>query len=67
MLRYVQYGWPSEAEELTYNIVILMLQYCIPIIFLIYTYIRISIVVWGRGRFHQRNTPPCSKGKRKVI
>lgn len=66
--RYVcEENWPEPSYMYYYSIALLVLQFVIPFVVLIFTYTRIAFAVWGK-------TPPRStindqrmaKSKRKV-
>lgn len=68
--RYVcQEHWDSEKEKFYYTIVLMFLQYGVPFFVLVYTYTRITIVVWGKktpGEAENARDQRMAKKKRKV-
>ncbi|XP_062701682.1 RYamide receptor-like [Aedes albopictus] len=61
--------WPSKEQESYYTTTLLMTQFVIPLLVLIYTYTRIAIVVWGKrppGEAENSRDQRMAKSKRKV-
>jgi len=61
--------WSSENVRHFYNVALLVLQYCIPFAVLLFTYISIGIVVWGKrtpGEAENTRDVRMAKSKRKV-
>nr|XP_029710436.1 RYamide receptor-like [Aedes albopictus] len=62
--------WPSKEQESYYTTTLLMTQFVIPLLVLIYTYTRIAIVVWGKrppGEAENSRDQRMAKSKRKMI
>ncbi|CAL8118310.1 unnamed protein product [Orchesella dallaii] len=51
-----EYAWESEIKEMIYDIALITLQFLIPVVVLIYTYTRISIVVCRNRAVRHRMT-----------
>ncbi|KAL0281366.1 UNVERIFIED_CONTAM: hypothetical protein PYX00_002372 [Menopon gallinae] len=68
--RYVCHEqWPKKEYNFIYSVVLMTLQYAIPFFVLVYTYVRIAIVVWGKkppGEAENTRDQRLAKGKRKV-
>lgn len=61
--------WPSKEQESYYTTTLLITQFVIPLLVLIYTYTRIAIVVWGKrppGEAENSRDQRMAKSKRKV-
>ncbi|CAI6369172.1 unnamed protein product [Macrosiphum euphorbiae] len=61
--------WPSENVRHYYNVALLVLQYCIPFAVLLFTYVNIGVVVWGKrtpGEAQNSRDVRMAKSKRKV-
>ncbi|ODN04109.1 Neuropeptide Y receptor [Orchesella cincta] len=64
-----EYAWESEMKEMIYDLSLITLQFLIPVIVLIYTYTRISIVVCRNRAVRHRmsqGTSPKQKSLRTV-
>ncbi|XP_055618723.1 RYamide receptor-like isoform X2 [Toxorhynchites rutilus septentrionalis] len=62
--------WPSKEQESYYSTTLLMTQFVIPLLVLIYTYTRIAIVVWGKrppGEAENSRDQRMARSKRKMI
>ncbi|XP_055586842.1 RYamide receptor-like [Uranotaenia lowii] len=62
--------WPSAEQEGYYTTTLLITQFVIPLLVLIYTYTRIAIVVWGKrppGEAENSRDQRMAKSKRKMI
>lgn len=62
--------WPSENVRHYYNVALLVLQYCIPFAVLLFTYVNIGVVVWGKrtpGEAQNSRDVRMAKSKRKMI
>lgn len=62
--------WSSENVRHYYNVALLVLQYCIPFAVLLFTYVNIGVVVWGKrtpGEAQNSRDVRMAKSKRKVI
>ncbi|KAL1379345.1 hypothetical protein pipiens_014965 [Culex pipiens pipiens] len=65
-----QESWPSQVQEGYYSTTLLMTQFVIPLLVLIYTYTRIAIVVWGKrppGEAENSRDQRMAKSKRKAL
>ncbi|XP_025195454.1 RYamide receptor isoform X2 [Melanaphis sacchari] len=63
-------NWSSEKVRHYYNVALLVLQYCIPFIVLLFTYVNIGVVVWGKrtpGEAQNSRDVRMAKSKRKMI
>lgn len=61
--------WESNEEELLYSIILLVLQYAVPFVALVFTYTWIAIVVWGKrtpGEAEDLRDTRMASRKRKV-
>ncbi|XP_034943887.1 RYamide receptor [Chelonus insularis] len=69
--RYIcQEQWPSAHQRYYYSIALLVLQYLVPLIVLIFTYSSIAIKVWGKrppGEAENIRDQRMAKSKRKMI
>ena len=62
--------WPNPVFQYYYNMILMVLQYCVPFTVLIFTYSSIAIVVWGKqppGEAQNMRDERMAKSKRKVI
>ncbi|VVC34878.1 Zinc finger C2H2-type,Neuropeptide Y receptor family,G protein-coupled receptor, rhodopsin-like,GPCR [Cinara cedri] len=62
--------WPNQNVYHVYNVAMLVLQYCIPFAVLLFTYISIGVVVWGKrtpGEAQNSRDVRMAKSKRKMI
>lgn len=68
--RYVcQEAWTVDAHRFYYTMVLMILQYAVPFLVLVYTYARIAVVVWGKktpGEAENTRDQRMAKSKRKV-
>uniref|UniRef100_A0A2S2NKP8 Neuropeptide Y receptor n=1 Tax=Schizaphis graminum TaxID=13262 RepID=A0A2S2NKP8_SCHGA len=63
-------NWSSENVRHYYNVALLVLQYCIPFAVLLFTYVNIGVVVWGKrtpGEAQNSRDVRMAKSKRKMI
>lgn len=61
--------WPSAEQRYVYSMILMVLQYAFPCGVLIYTYLRIGIVVWGKrppGEAEGGRDARMAASKRKV-
>ncbi|XP_044584679.1 RYamide receptor-like isoform X2 [Cotesia glomerata] len=69
--RYVcQEIWPSDHQQYYYSIALLILQYFVPLVVLMFTYTSIGIRVWGKrppGEAENVRDQRMARSKRKVI
>lgn len=70
LFRYVcQEDWPSPHYNNYYTFALLVLQFVIPLLVLIFTYSRIAIAVWGKrppGEAQNSRDQRMARSKRKV-
>ncbi|XP_076243026.1 RYamide receptor [Calliopsis andreniformis] len=62
--------WPSENRKYSYSIALLVLQYVIPIMVLVFTYTSIAIMVWGKrppGEAENVRDQRIARSKRKMV
>ncbi|XP_066581791.1 RYamide receptor isoform X2 [Prorops nasuta] len=62
--------WPSEEHKYYYTISLLVLQYLVPLMVLMFTYISIAIVVWGKrppGEAENTRDQRMARSKRKMV
>ncbi|XP_060077765.1 RYamide receptor-like [Ylistrum balloti] len=62
--------WPDDYVRGIYGICIMMLQYFIPLIIMVFTYIHIGIIIWIKrtpGEAHSRRDQRLASSKRKTI
>lgn len=68
--RYVcQEAWPTDLYNHYYTFALLVLQFVIPLLVLIFTYSRIAIAVWGKrppGEAENSRDQRMARSKRKV-
>lgn len=68
--RYVcEEYWPTPLYNYYYTIALLVLQFVIPLLVLIFTYTRIAFAVWGKkppGEAENSRDQRMAKSKRKV-
>lgn len=69
--RYVcEEDWPEPEYNYYYSIALLVLQFVIPLVVLVFTYTRIAFAVWGKkppGEAENSRDQRMAKSKRKVI
>ncbi|XP_031829059.1 RYamide receptor isoform X3 [Nomia melanderi] len=62
--------WPSAENRYYYSIALLILQYVIPIMVLMFTYTSIAVVVWGKrppGEAENVRDQRMARSKRKMV
>ncbi|XP_050437185.1 RYamide receptor-like [Adelges cooleyi] len=62
--------WTNQNFKHFYNLALMVLQYCIPFAVLLFTYISIGVVVWGKrtpGEAQNSRDARMAKSKRKMI
>ncbi|XP_076671412.1 RYamide receptor isoform X2 [Andrena cerasifolii] len=62
--------WPSMENRYYYSIALLVLQYVIPIMVLVFTYTSIAVMVWGRrtpGEAENVRDQRMARSKRKMV
>ncbi|XP_076647991.1 RYamide receptor isoform X2 [Halictus rubicundus] len=62
--------WPSTENRYYYSIALLVLQYVIPIVVLVFTYASIAVVVWGKrppGEAENVRDKRMARSKRKMV
>jgi 7 transmembrane receptor (rhodopsin family) len=62
--------WDSERDKSMYTNILFLLQYCFPLLVLLFTYGRIGIEIWGKrtpGEAHRNRDLRFARSKRKVI
>lgn len=68
--RYVcEEHWPLQVYNYYYTIALLVLQFVIPLLVLVFTYTRIAFAVWGKkppGEAENSRDQRMAKSKRKV-
>lgn len=61
--------WPEPEYNYYYSIALLVLQFVIPLVVLVFTYTRIAFAVWGKkppGEAENLRDQRMAKSKRKV-
>ncbi|CAL7940739.1 unnamed protein product [Xylocopa violacea] len=62
--------WPSMEKKYYYSIALLVLQYVIPIMVLVFTYTSIAVMVWGKrppGEAENVRDQRMARSKRKMV
>ncbi|XP_033211510.1 RYamide receptor isoform X2 [Belonocnema kinseyi] len=62
--------WPSTQQKYYYSIALLVLQYLVPLLVLMFTYTRIAIMVWGKrppGEAENTRDQRMVRSKRKMV
>ncbi|XP_047345073.1 RYamide receptor [Vespa velutina] len=63
-------NWPSTNHRYYYTIALLVLQYLIPLMVLLFTYTSIAIIVWGKrppGEAENTRDQRMARSKRKMV
>ena len=66
---YCEEVWPSQHQRYVYSMVIMVLQYFLPLTVLLFTYTRIAIVIWVKktpGEAENNRDQRMAAAKRKV-
>ena len=61
--------WPDRDAQTQYTTSLLLLQFCLPLSVMIFTYGRIGVEIWGKktpGEAHQNRDLRLARSKRKV-
>ncbi|XP_051171097.1 RYamide receptor isoform X2 [Leptopilina boulardi] len=62
--------WPSPQQRYYYSISLLVLQYLVPLLVMMFTYTSIAIMVWGKrppGEAENTRDQRMAKSKRKMV
>ncbi|XP_070543812.1 substance-P receptor-like [Ptychodera flava] len=62
--------WPSETAATVHEMFVILISYFLPLIALLFTYLRIGIKLWGRklpGNADEQRDKSCANSKKKVI
>ncbi|XP_024937561.1 RYamide receptor isoform X2 [Cephus cinctus] len=65
-----QEDWPSTEQRYYYSIALLVLQYLVPLVVLLFTYTSIAVVVWGKqtpGEAENTRDQRMARSKRKMV
>lgn len=66
---YCNEDWPSQRQRYIYSLVIMVLQYFLPLFVLMFTYTRIAVVIWltkAPGEAENNRDQRMAASKRKV-
>jgi neuropeptide Y receptor len=62
--------WQDRDAQTQYTTSLLLLQFCLPLSVMIFTYGRIGVEIWGKktpGEAHQNRDLRLARSKRKVL
>lgn len=66
---YCDEKWPDPQQRYIYTLVIMVLQYFLPLFVLMFTYISIAVIIWGKktpGEAQNTRDQRLAQSKRKV-